>query len=141
MNEHDEGFAWVGDARWVGRLRGRRHGSSVPVEDIRTGYVHNMPSHRLEDVRPTEGVEWLVVLLEAERESSASEAERRRQMEEALRACLESLEHIEREMLPEGEKFAEWSHPAISMRMARRVLESSAEAGQSSTRSERSEKG
>ena len=40
----------------------------------------------------------------------------------ALRACLESLEHIEREMLPEGEKFAEWSHPANSMRMAREAL-------------------
>lgn len=43
-------------------------------------------------------------------------------LEDALRACLESLEHIEREMLPEGERFAPWSHPALSMRMARKAL-------------------
>ncbi len=41
---------------------------------------------------------------------------------EALVACRESLRLIESEMLPEGQRFAPWSHPAVSMRIANAAL-------------------
>lgn len=44
------------------------------------------------------------------------------ELESVVRACLESLEYIERDILPEGQRFAGWTHPANSMRWARDTL-------------------
>ena len=59
---------------------------------------------------------------DVERERASLEAEIER-LRGTVRATLESLEWIEREILPEGHRFASWSHPAIRMRMARAALD------------------
>jgi len=70
------------------------------------------------EIRPS----WLL-----EEADSLGTRHRRRDMdrvsrlEAALRACMESLRLIEVEYL-EGEGFASWSHPAISLRMAEAAL-------------------
>ncbi len=91
--------------------------------------ILDMPVVASEDDRPYQKARAFLSSVSADSPDSLARVRAMEECVKALRACVESIENIEEFIskyhtlpLEKGERFAEWSHPAVSLRMAKAAL-------------------